>query len=46
MSKITYITFQQSYLSQINTKQTGFEACFDSNHKSRDCSMPYSVIVI
>ena len=32
----TYRTFQQSYLSQTNTKQTGFEACFDSKRKSRN----------
>ena len=30
MSKMTYIAFQQRYLSQINTSQTGFEACFVS----------------
>ncbi|KAK2181443.1 hypothetical protein NP493_398g01010 [Ridgeia piscesae] len=41
-----YITSQQSYLSQINTRQTSFEACFDSKRKSRDCSAPYSEIVI
>ena len=35
-----YITSQQSYLSQINTRQTGFEACHDSKRKSRDCSAP------
>ena len=33
----TYITAQQSYLSQTNTRQTSFEACFDSKRKSRDC---------
>ena len=31
-----YITSQQSYLSQINTRQTSFEAYFDSKRKSRD----------
>ena len=31
-----YIIFQQSYLSQINTRQTSFEAYFDSKRKSRD----------
>ncbi|KAK2194059.1 hypothetical protein NP493_3g10016 [Ridgeia piscesae] len=35
-----YITSQQTYLSQINTRQTSFEACFDRKHKSRDCSAP------
>ncbi|KAK2187974.1 hypothetical protein NP493_148g04036 [Ridgeia piscesae] len=35
-----YITSQQSYLSQINTRQTSFEACFDSKRKSRDYSAP------
>ena len=29
-----YITSQQSYLSQINTRQTSSEACFDSKRKS------------
>ncbi|KAK2191575.1 hypothetical protein NP493_51g05078 [Ridgeia piscesae] len=33
-----YITSLQSYLSQINTRQTRFEACFDSKRKSRDCN--------
>ena len=33
-----YITSQQSYMSQINTRQTSFEAYFDSKRKSRDCS--------
>ena len=33
----TYITFQQSYLSQIKMRQTSFEECFDSNRRSRDC---------
>ncbi|KAK2140243.1 hypothetical protein NP493_5888g00001 [Ridgeia piscesae] len=41
-----YITSQQSYLSQINTRQTGFETCFDSKRKSRDCSALQSVAVI
>ncbi|KAK2179703.1 hypothetical protein NP493_477g04062 [Ridgeia piscesae] len=36
----TYITSQQSYLSQINTRLTCFEARFDRKHKSRDCSAP------
>jgi len=27
-----YITSEQRYLSQINTRQTSFEAYFDSNH--------------
>ena len=36
-----YITSRQSYLSQINTRQTrSFEACVDSKRKSRDCSAP------
>ena len=35
-----YITSQQIYLSQINTRQTSFEACFDSMRKSCDCSAP------
>ena len=35
-----YITSQQSYLSQINTRQTSFEAYFDSKRKSRDSSAP------
>ncbi|KAK2164792.1 hypothetical protein NP493_1394g01009 [Ridgeia piscesae] len=35
-----YITSQQSYLSQINRRQTGFEAYFDSKRKSRDSSAP------
>ncbi|KAK2154460.1 hypothetical protein NP493_2183g00006 [Ridgeia piscesae] len=34
------ITSQQSYLSQINTRQTCFEAHFDSKRKSRDSSAP------
>ena len=33
-----YITYQQSYLTQINARQTSVEACFDSKRKSRDCS--------
>ncbi|KAK2170916.1 hypothetical protein NP493_1123g01001 [Ridgeia piscesae] len=33
-----YITSQQSYLSQIDTRQTSFEAYFDSKRKSRDSS--------
>ncbi|KAK2181886.1 hypothetical protein NP493_370g02021 [Ridgeia piscesae] len=41
-----YITSLQRYLSQINTRQTSFEACFDSKRKSRDCSAPQSVTVI
>jgi len=40
------ITSQRSYLSQINTRQTSFEACFDSKRKSRDSSAPLSVTVI
>ena len=35
-----YITSLNIYLSQINTRQTSFEACFDSKRKSRDCSAP------
>ena len=35
-----YITSQRSYLSQINTRQTSFEAYFDSKRKSRDYSAP------
>jgi len=34
-----YITSQQSYLSKINTRQTSFEAYFDSKRKSRDSSL-------
>ena len=34
-----YITSQQSYLSQINTRQTSFEAYFDSKRKSRDSAI-------
>ncbi|KAK2178883.1 hypothetical protein NP493_525g02003 [Ridgeia piscesae] len=30
-----YITSQQSYLSQINTRQTSFKAYFNSKRKSR-----------
>ena len=30
-----YITSQQSYLSQFNTRQTSFEVCFDSKRNSR-----------
>ena len=30
------ITFQQSYLSQINTRQTSVEACFEIKSKSRE----------
>ncbi|KAK2190764.1 hypothetical protein NP493_69g01033 [Ridgeia piscesae] len=33
-----YITSQQSYLLQINTRQTSFEAYFESKRKSCDCS--------
>ena len=33
-----YITSQQSYLSQINVRQTSVEACFDSKRRSRDYS--------
>ena len=40
MSKNTYTTLQQSYLPQINNKQTSFEAYFDSKRKSRDVSAP------
>ncbi|KAK2183421.1 hypothetical protein NP493_312g00035 [Ridgeia piscesae] len=32
-----YIISQQSYLSQINTTQTSFEAYFDSKRKSPNC---------
>ncbi|KAK2179719.1 hypothetical protein NP493_476g04073 [Ridgeia piscesae] len=35
-----YITSQHSYSSHINTRQTSFEACFDSKRKSRDCNAP------
>ncbi|KAK2187983.1 hypothetical protein NP493_148g04037 [Ridgeia piscesae] len=35
-----YITSQQSYLSQINTRQTSFEAYFDSKRKLRATSAP------
>ena len=41
-----YITSQQSCLSQINTRQTSFEACFDSKRKSRDYSAPQTVMMI
>jgi len=34
-----YIISQRSYLSQINMRQTSFEAYFDSRRKSRDCSV-------
>ncbi|KAK2176853.1 hypothetical protein NP493_635g01016 [Ridgeia piscesae] len=34
------ITSLQSYLSQINTRQTSFEACFESKRKSRHSSAP------
>ena len=34
-----YITSQQSYLSQINTRQTSFEAYFDRQCKSRDSDL-------
>ena len=37
---VRYITSQQSYLSQINTRKTSFEACFDSKRKSHNCSAP------
>ena len=37
---VLFVSFQQSYLSQINTRQTSFEVHFDSMHKSRDCSAP------
>ncbi|KAK2181682.1 hypothetical protein NP493_387g02000 [Ridgeia piscesae] len=37
---LMYITSQQSYLSQIKTRQTSFEAYFDSKRKSRDTSAP------
>ncbi|KAK2169701.1 hypothetical protein NP493_1178g00037 [Ridgeia piscesae] len=40
-----YITSQQSYLSQVNMRQTSFDACFDSRCKQRDCSGPQSVTV-
>ena len=40
-----YITSQQRFFSQINTRQTCFEAYFDSKRKSRDCSALYSVTV-
>ena len=35
-----YITSLQSYLLQINTRQTSFEVCFDSKCKTGDCSAP------
>ena len=35
-----YITYQRSYLSQINTTQTSFEAYLESKRKSRDTSAP------
>ena len=35
-----YITSQQNYLSQINTRQTSFDAYFDSKRYSRDSSAP------
>ena len=35
-----YINSLQSYLSQINTWQTSFEAWFDSKRQPRDCSAP------
>ena len=41
-----YVTSQQSYLSQINTSQTRFEAYFDSKCKSRDSSAPKSMTMI
>ena len=41
-----YLTSQQIYLSQINTRQTSFEACLDSKRKPRDCCSPYSVTII
>ena len=37
MSVRMYIPSQQIYLSQINTRQTGFEARFNSKRKLRDC---------
>ena len=37
---MTYITSQQSHLSQISMRQTSFEACFERKHKSRDCCAP------
>ena len=36
LSVRTYITCQQSYLAQINTRQIRFEACFDNK---RDCDL-------
>ena len=35
-----YISSQQSYFSQMNTRQTSFEAYFDSHGKARDSSAP------
>ena len=35
-----YIKSQQIYLPQMNTRQTRLQACFDREHKSRDCSAP------
>ncbi|KAK2171283.1 hypothetical protein NP493_1084g00014 [Ridgeia piscesae] len=35
-----YITSQQCYLWQINTRQTSFEAYFDGKRKSCDSSAP------
>ena len=35
-----YITSQLIDLSQINTRQTSCEACFDSKRKSRNCRAP------
>ena len=41
-----YITSQQSYLTQINSRQTSFETYFDSKRKSRDSIAPKSVTMI
>ena len=40
------IVYQQSYLSQINSRQTSFEEYSDTKRKSRDSSAPKSVTVI
>jgi len=31
---------KDSYLSQINTRQTYFKTCFDGKRKSLDCGAP------
>ena len=35
-----YVTYQQSYLSKIKTRQTSLEAYSESTCKSRGCSAP------